>query len=67
MAIDPEELEPRKKKATPWAQEDLSFYSIDELKERIASLEAEVKRCRALIDSKHGSRAAADAVFKKPD
>jgi len=64
MAIDPEELEP-KKKSQDLAQVDLSSWSIEELEERIVDLEAEIVRCRENIKAKQSSIAAADAVFKK--
>ena len=46
-------------------QEDLSSQSIDELKERITTLEQEIARTDALIKSKDQSRDAAEAFFKK--
>jgi uncharacterized small protein (DUF1192 family) len=52
MAIDPEELLPRKKPAEIVLGEDLSAMSAFELDARIAHLEAEIARCR-------------DAIFKR--
>jgi uncharacterized small protein (DUF1192 family) len=48
------------------AREDLDLFSVTELRERIAALEAEIVRVRAQIDRKQGSRAAADALFSRP-
>ena len=45
------------------AREDLELYGVDELRERIEALEAEVARCRAMITKKQSGRAAADALF----
>ena len=48
-------------------REDLELFGADELRERIALLEAEIARSQAQIDRKHSSRAAADALFAKRD
>ncbi|HZL01459.1 MAG TPA: DUF1192 domain-containing protein [Caulobacteraceae bacterium] len=48
------------------SREDLDLFSVSELGERIAALEAEIARARAQIDKKQGSRAAADALFSRP-
>jgi uncharacterized small protein (DUF1192 family) len=47
------------------AREDLDFYAVDELKERIEALQAEIERTRAQMDRKLSGRAAADALFKR--
>jgi uncharacterized small protein (DUF1192 family) len=44
-------------------REDLDLFGIEELKERIALLEAEIGRVQAQLDKKQESRAAADALF----
>jgi uncharacterized small protein (DUF1192 family) len=66
MAIDPEELLPRKK---PLGEiilgQDLSAMSAHELEARIASLDAEILRCREAIHSRNNTKAAADAFFRK--
>ena len=49
------------------AREDLDLYGVEELNERIAGLEAEIERARAQIHKKQAGRAAADALFSKPD
>jgi uncharacterized small protein (DUF1192 family) len=43
-------------------REDLDLFGIEELKERIALLEAEIGRVQAQLDKKQASRAAADAL-----
>ncbi len=48
-------------------REDLDLLGVEELRERIAILEAEIVRVRAQIDRKQSSRAAADALFAKRD
>lgn len=45
-------------------KEDLGRLSRDELFERIATLAAEIKRSEAALNSKQGSHAAAEALFK---
>jgi uncharacterized small protein (DUF1192 family) len=49
------------------AREDLDLFSVGDLEERIAALEAEIGRARAQIDRKQSGRAAADALFAKRD
>jgi uncharacterized small protein (DUF1192 family) len=44
-------------------REDLDLYSVEDLKTRIETLEAEIQRCRAAIDGKSSQRNAADALF----
>ena len=62
--MDIDDLDPIKKAGRSFAQEDLSTFSVGELQERIEALKAEIARCEALIDSKQGTRAAADGLFK---
>ena len=64
MAIDPEELEPRKTK-TEILPRDLSRHSIAELEGLIVTLEGEIARCKEAIHSKRGVRNAAESFFKK--
>lgn len=63
MAIDTDEIEPRK----PLKAEtvDLARLSIAELEARIAELEAEIARCREMIASKRQTLFAAQAVFRR--
>ena len=61
-----EDLEPRPARdasLTALRREDLDAYSVEDLKERIATLEAEVARARVAIDGKSSQRDAADALF----
>jgi uncharacterized small protein (DUF1192 family) len=64
MAIDPEDLEPKRVKPA-LLPPDLSRHSIAELEGLIASLEDEIVRCRAAIASKQSTRTAAESFFKK--
>ncbi len=59
--MDPEELEPRKKKP---ALRDLEPLAIAELEEYIAELKAEIARVEAKIATKQSHRAGAAAFFK---
>ncbi|MCE9648786.1 MAG: DUF1192 domain-containing protein [Parvibaculum sp.] len=66
--MDTDDLEPRKRRGealAALAREDLSLLGIEELQERIKSLETEILRIRAQLDRKHGTRSAAEALFKK--
>lgn len=46
-------------------REDLDPLSLDELRQRIAVLEAEIERTRAKLNSASSFRSAADALFKR--
>ncbi|HUD52897.1 DUF1192 domain-containing protein [Parvibaculum sp.] len=66
--MDTDDLEPRKRRGealAALAREDLALLGIEELQDRIRSLEAEIARIRAQLDKKHGTRSAAEALFKK--
>ncbi len=65
MAIDPDELMPRKPKAETVPFEDLSAKSVHELEERIATLEEEILRTRDALSSRVKTKSAADALFKR--
>jgi uncharacterized small protein (DUF1192 family) len=65
MAIDPEELLPKKKKPEIVLGEDLSETSEHELVARIAALETEIARSREAIASRKSTKAAADTFFRK--
>jgi len=65
MAIDPEELLPRKKPAEIVLGQDLSAMSEFELEGRIARLEDEISRCREAIAARRATKSAADAFFKR--
>jgi uncharacterized small protein (DUF1192 family) len=65
MAIDPEELLPRKKPPEVVLGEDLSAMSEFELNARIAALESEIARCREAIGARKATKSAADSFFKR--
>jgi uncharacterized small protein (DUF1192 family) len=65
MAIDPEELLPRKKPAEVVLGEDLSAMSEHELESRIGRLESEIARCREAIAARKATKSAAAAFFKR--
>ena len=65
MAIDPEELLPRKKLPDIVLGQDISTLSEHELSARIGALEAEIARCRQAIAARQATKAAADVFFKK--
>ena len=44
-------------------KEDLELYGAEELRDRIADLEAEIERTRNALDSRQAKRSAADALF----
>jgi uncharacterized small protein (DUF1192 family) len=65
MALELDELLPRKKQPEIALGEDLSAKSEHELVERIAALEAEIGRCRDAIVARQSTRASADSIFRK--
>jgi len=65
MAIDPEELLPRKKTTGIVLGQDISLLSEFELSERIMALEQEIMRCREAIGVRKATKSAADSIFKK--
>jgi uncharacterized small protein (DUF1192 family) len=65
--MDLEELFPSKPE-DPLAQlvrQDLDPLSVEELEERIRTLEGEIARVRAKIDAAVNHRASAEALFRK--
>lgn len=44
-------------------KEDLEIFGVEELRERIEMLQAEIARTQAQLDRKKASRSAADAFF----
>ncbi|MDQ8027287.1 MAG: DUF1192 domain-containing protein [Brevundimonas sp.] len=61
-----EDLEPRPARGAPLTaltREDLDGYSVEDLKERIETLEAEIARSKTAIEGKSSQRNAADALF----
>lgn len=65
MAIDPEELLPRKKAPELVPGQDLSTLSEHELMARIEAYEGEIERLREAIKARQATKSAADAVFKR--
>jgi uncharacterized small protein (DUF1192 family) len=65
MAIDPEELAPRKPKPDIVIGGDLSAFSVFELEERIAALEAEIVRTKDSLHARAATKNAADSFFKR--
>jgi len=63
---EPDRPRPSGDAASLLAKEDLSPYSIDELGERIALLEAEIARVAGHRAKVTAHRSAADALFGKP-
>lgn len=62
--MDLEELEPKKKKG-PEIGADLGKLSVDDLKELIETLKAEIARIEQMLASKQSSKSAAEQVFKR--
>ena len=61
-----EDLEPRPARGAPLialTREDLDGYSVEDLQQRIAGLEAEIARSKTAIEGKSSQRSAADAMF----
>ena len=61
-----EDIEPRPQRGEPLralSREDLDVYSIEDLEERIAAMDAEIGRARAAIETKRSKKNAADALF----
>ena len=46
-------------------REDLGRYSVHELEQRIAALEAEIARCRRRCETAVNHRATADELFRR--
>jgi uncharacterized small protein (DUF1192 family) len=65
MAIDPEELLPKKKVPEIIVGQDISTLSEHELAARIEALNAEMSRCEAAIAARKATRNAADSFFKR--
>jgi uncharacterized small protein (DUF1192 family) len=61
-----DDLDPRPQRGAALnaiGREDLDLYAVEELQERIATLEAEIARVRTAIDTKAAKKNAADALF----
>ncbi|MEE8438232.1 MAG: DUF1192 domain-containing protein [Micropepsaceae bacterium] len=64
MAIDPEELLPRKKPSEIVIGQDISALSVIELKQRISALQGEITRSEEALKARTATKSAAEAVFK---
>ena len=62
MAFDLDDLDPKQKKSQP---RNLDSMNIDDLKEYVAVLKAEVARVEEKIKAKQSHAAAAASFFKK--
>lgn len=65
MAIDSDDLVPKKKRAAIVLGEDLSEMSAPELQVRITELEVEIARCREAIAARNATKSAAATFFKR--
>ena len=67
IPMDADENLPRRKDdlAAQLGKQDLDPYSVEELEERIALLEAEIARSKTRIERAVNHRASADALFKR--
>ena len=65
--MDADENLPRRKDdlVAQLARQDLDPYSVEELEERIALLEAEIERSRIKMQRAVNHRASADALFRR--
>jgi uncharacterized small protein (DUF1192 family) len=61
--MDEEPVRPKKKAHE--LGEDLALLSVEELKERVLALKAEIERLEAAIGSKQATRSAADTFFRR--
>ena len=59
-----EEIAPKSDTLSALINEDLSQLGLEELEERITTLKAEIERITVVLESKKGSRADAEALFK---
>jgi uncharacterized small protein (DUF1192 family) len=62
MAIDLDELDPRNAKRKPLNLDDMN---IEDLREYVATLTAEIERVEAKIKAKQGHASAAASLFKR--
>jgi uncharacterized small protein (DUF1192 family) len=65
--MDPDDLLPRRvdDPLVLLAKQDLDPLSVEELRERIETLEAEILRVRTKLDGSVSFRAQADSLFRK--
>jgi len=65
LAMDIDDLAPRKKPPQIQLGEDIATLSAHELETRIALLEEEIARCKKAIDARHATKSAAENFFKR--
>ena len=63
--MDTDDLEPKKKPKSYELGQDLSKFSVGELKALIDDLKAEIARVETLHAAKQSSKSAAQAAFKR--
>jgi uncharacterized small protein (DUF1192 family) len=61
--MDEEPLRPKKK--VHELGEDLSLLSVEELRERVGALKAEIERLEATIRAKEATKSAAEGFFRR--
>ena len=59
-----EEITPKSDTLSALINEDLSQLGLEELEERITTLNEEIERITAVLESKKGSREDAEALFE---
>ena len=59
-----EEITPKSDTLSALIKEDLSQFGLEELEEIILTLKAEIEPTTTVLESKKGSRADAEALFK---
>jgi uncharacterized small protein (DUF1192 family) len=65
VAMDIDDLTPRKKPPQIQLGEDIAALSAHELEMRIARLEEEIARCKTAIAARHATKSAAENFFKR--
>ena len=59
-----EKIVPKSYTLSALVAEDLELLGLEELEERISVIKTEIERVKAVLESKKGSRADAEALFK---
>ena len=65
MAVDLDELMPRKPKLEVVIGQDITALSVIELEARIAALEGEIDRTREALKARNATKQAAQSIFKR--
>ena len=63
--MDTDEIAPPPKRKIYEVGQDLSKYSVGDLKALIETLKAEIARVEQALDAKQSSKSSAEAVFKR--